>query len=43
MAELGNLTVLYCPLSRPIVNCENPLRKPVSKVRGPGWGWRRGF
>jgi hypothetical protein len=32
MAEWGNLTVLYCPLSVAIVNCENPLRKPVSNL-----------
>ncbi len=32
MAELGNLTVLYSPLSRQIVNCENPHGKPVSNV-----------
>jgi hypothetical protein len=35
MAEWGNLTVLYCPLSAAIVNCENPLRKPVSNLLTP--------
>lgn len=37
MAELGNLTALYFPLSVAIVNCENPLPKPVSHVLGPNW------
>lgn len=41
MAELGNLTVLYSPLSAAVVNCENPLGKPVSHVRCPNWAsWR---
>jgi hypothetical protein len=41
MAELGNLTVLYCPLSALIVNCENPLRKPVLHAPGPNLAsWR---
>lgn len=43
MAELGNLTALYCPLSVAIVNCENPHRKPVSHVRSPNRANRRGF
>jgi hypothetical protein len=43
MAELGNLTVLYCPLSVAIVNCENPHGKPVSHVRRPNCACRRGF
>jgi len=36
-AELGNLTVWYCPPSYAIVNCENPHRKPVSHLSGPNW------
>lgn len=43
MAELGNLTVLYCPLSVAIVNCENPHGKPVSHVRRPNCAYPRGF
>jgi hypothetical protein len=31
MAELGNLTVSYFPLSTANVNCENPHRKPISQ------------
>jgi mycoredoxin len=43
MAEWGNLTVLYCPLSRPIVNCENPHGKPVSNACRPNLGSLSGF
>ena len=42
-AELGNLTVSYCPPSAANVNCENPRRKPVSHPQGPNWGCRGGF
>jgi len=42
MAELGNLTVLYCPPSLAVVNCENPRRKPVLHGAGPKWACRRG-
>jgi hypothetical protein len=38
MAELGNLTVSYCPPSTANVNCENPHPKPVSQQLNANWG-----